>query len=309
MSIGINVALSSGGTLKSPPRLERAKGALGVAVYQYLLITFPIALYTAIESAHRRELSSWWMSPEWSMATTFLMSQALLAYFRFRVATLGTICHVRLGLLAVLAAVAIAIAAMSAAAAVLESSNPIADPRLRVALAAGSSVLFVLVGAGKRRRAARGTTELPAPAPAISRGHRLRHVLATAAHEYFLMTAPIALFLGVTSLKASDHGFFASPEWGIGSLFLTSQGIISHFRRLSASGRALSPPILGLQVLGALSVIVLASISTSAALASAQCALGSVAFRTTLFWLSSVAFFVVIASDTMAAARGGSRHE
>src|ERR1044072_7666252 len=54
-----------------------------LTLYEYLLVTFPVGLYIAIEATHEKKWSTLWTSPKWSVATIFLLFQGLTLYVRF----------------------------------------------------------------------------------------------------------------------------------------------------------------------------------------------------------------------------------
>jgi len=57
------------------------KNALLAALYEYLLITFPVGLYVLLEASHKDDPAYYFiLSPEWSIATIFLCFQGLSLY-------------------------------------------------------------------------------------------------------------------------------------------------------------------------------------------------------------------------------------
>ena len=52
------------------------------ACYEYLLIISPVGIYVFLESKHAHEYEILWSSPEWAVATIFLLFQAVALYRR-----------------------------------------------------------------------------------------------------------------------------------------------------------------------------------------------------------------------------------
>lgn len=50
------------------------------AFYEYLLVTFPVALYVLLEAVHKEKADFFLISPEWSIATIFLAFQGFSLY-------------------------------------------------------------------------------------------------------------------------------------------------------------------------------------------------------------------------------------
>ena len=64
---------------KSRPELiDAVTGAL----YEFVLLTLPVALYVALESFVKEDWSYFISSPEWAIATIFLAVQAVTLYFK-----------------------------------------------------------------------------------------------------------------------------------------------------------------------------------------------------------------------------------
>lgn len=53
------------------------------ALYEYLLIILPVLIYVSIEAIHKEEMSFVLTSPEWSIATIFLLFQGNSLYRSF----------------------------------------------------------------------------------------------------------------------------------------------------------------------------------------------------------------------------------
>ncbi|HEY6807109.1 MAG TPA: hypothetical protein VI306_26260 [Pyrinomonadaceae bacterium] len=61
---------------------SKASKALLTAFNEYFLITLPVGLYVALEATHHHRWELLVLSPEWSMATIFLLFQGLSLYTR-----------------------------------------------------------------------------------------------------------------------------------------------------------------------------------------------------------------------------------
>lgn len=56
--------------------------ALSTALYEFILLTLPVALYVALEAYVKEDWSYFYSSPEWAIATIFLSVQAVFLYFK-----------------------------------------------------------------------------------------------------------------------------------------------------------------------------------------------------------------------------------
>jgi len=77
--------------------------ALLSASYEYLLITVPVGLYVALDATRKNELEIFWESPEWAIATVFLLFQGLTLYMRHLGRTGARLSPTRIGLLGLIA--------------------------------------------------------------------------------------------------------------------------------------------------------------------------------------------------------------
>jgi hypothetical protein len=95
-------------------RSNRVRTALFTAAYEYLLVVLPVASYVGLESFARRDGSFFIVSPEWAIATIFLLFQGTALYVRGIDATGRGLWHLPLGMLAMVILVLIAVAAINA---------------------------------------------------------------------------------------------------------------------------------------------------------------------------------------------------
>jgi hypothetical protein len=73
--------------------------ALLSAAYEYLLIVVPVGLYVALEATRKDRLAIFWTSPEWAIATVFLLFQGLTLYIRHLSRTGVRLSATKIGLL------------------------------------------------------------------------------------------------------------------------------------------------------------------------------------------------------------------
>jgi hypothetical protein len=81
---------------------NKAGQAILTAFYEYLLITVPVGLYIGLEAFHHHSWSLVIRSPEWSMATIFLLFQGLSLYVRHLTGAGARVSGVSIGLLALI---------------------------------------------------------------------------------------------------------------------------------------------------------------------------------------------------------------
>lgn len=55
--------------------------AFNFALSEYLLIALPVFLFVSLEAAHHHRMSWLWMSPEWSIATIFIVFRQLFLHY------------------------------------------------------------------------------------------------------------------------------------------------------------------------------------------------------------------------------------
>lgn len=84
---------------------NKAGQAILAAFYEYLLITVPVGLYIGLEAFHQHSWSLVIRSPEWSMATIFLLFQGLSLYVRNLTGAGAKVSGASIGLLALISLV------------------------------------------------------------------------------------------------------------------------------------------------------------------------------------------------------------
>lgn len=81
------------------------KPSFSVIAYEYLLVTVPVGIYVALEATRKNELAILWRSPEWAIATIFLLFQGLSLYIRHLSSTGAKLSAATIGLLALIGVV------------------------------------------------------------------------------------------------------------------------------------------------------------------------------------------------------------
>lgn len=121
------------------------------ALYEFVLLTLPVALYVALESFVKEDWSYFISSPEWAIATIFLAVQAVTLYFKnlSRVG-LGTNGRV-LGGLVMLTLIIVVVSSVNAVESLrAHGDGSLAALWVRLALLLFSSAMFfALVGSGR----------------------------------------------------------------------------------------------------------------------------------------------------------------
>ena len=117
------------------------KAAVG-AIYEYFLVTLPVAIYVSLEALEKSSPSYCWSSPEWAIATIFLCFQGLSLYGRELQKTKRRLSVATIGIFTMGAMLLIIVASINA----YQSShdNGIWAMRIRVALFAFASFGFLL---------------------------------------------------------------------------------------------------------------------------------------------------------------------
>ena len=125
-----------------------------LTIYEYFLITLPVASYVGVEAFARRSGVFFLASPEWAIATIFLLFQGLSLYLRGLDRTGRGLWHLSLGMLGMVVLLLVAIAAINAYYSLdaLHHTQIDSTPSivLRIALFAVASLTFLLlVASGK----------------------------------------------------------------------------------------------------------------------------------------------------------------
>jgi hypothetical protein len=135
-----------------PSRLPRLvlemRNAIFTAVYEYLIIVAPVAIYVALESVHSGGLKYFALSPEWSIASLFLSFQGVNLYRRDLGIGGKPLSEEFLGVLGLIALLAIVASTIIAYLALTHDTTVLQIARLLILLA--TSLAFLLfVGAGR----------------------------------------------------------------------------------------------------------------------------------------------------------------
>jgi len=128
--------------------------ALLSAAYEYCLVALPVASYVGLEAFARKEGLFFLKSPEWAIATIFLLFQGSSLYVRGLDRTGRGLWHLSLGLLAMVVLVLIAIAAINAFNSLESLHAARADSGVSMVVrfllfALASALFFLLVAAGR----------------------------------------------------------------------------------------------------------------------------------------------------------------
>jgi hypothetical protein len=124
--------------------------AILTALYEYLLITIPVGLYIALEATHQHHWPLLIRSPEWSMATIFLLFQGLSLYVRHLTGTGAKVSGVSIGILALLSLLITAFTLVNAYTSLDPAHNTMSAIVFRLGLFLITSVGFFLMVAGAR---------------------------------------------------------------------------------------------------------------------------------------------------------------
>ena len=128
---------------------NKAGQAILTALYEYLLITIPVGLYIGLEAVH----SDWKIlvsSPEWSVATIFLLFQGLTLYVRHLGGTGARVSGVKIGVLALLSLVIAVFTVINIYKSLEEGHNTTAAVIFRLGLFLITSAGFMVMVSGAK---------------------------------------------------------------------------------------------------------------------------------------------------------------
>ena len=120
---------------------NKAGQAILTAFYEYLLITVPVGLYIGLEATHLHRWDFLFRSPEWAVATIFLLFQGLSLYVRHLAGTGAKVSAASVGLFALISLLMTAFTLINA----YTSLDPEENTRAAIIFRLG---LFVLTSAG-----------------------------------------------------------------------------------------------------------------------------------------------------------------
>jgi hypothetical protein len=126
---------------------QPARHALLSAVYEYLLITTPIAIYIGLEVAHTGHWVTAFQSPEWAIAIIFLTFQGIASYAKDIIKT-GKVSVPLLGVVAIVALLVVVFASVNAYLSLI--NNSLALIWSRAVLLIFVSIIFLLMVGGAR---------------------------------------------------------------------------------------------------------------------------------------------------------------
>lgn len=129
---------------------NKAGQAILTAFYEYLLITIPVGLYIGLEATHQHHWPLLIESPEWSMATIFLLFQGLSLYVRHLTGTGAKVSAVSIGLLALVSLTITAFTLINAYTSLEPDENTRAAIIFRLGLFVITSVGFIVMVSGAK---------------------------------------------------------------------------------------------------------------------------------------------------------------
>ena len=132
--------------------MPRNKTGLAIltACYEYLLITIPVGLYIGLEAIHEHHWISLVQSPEWAVATIFLLFQGVSLYIRHLSSAGARISPVSIGLLALISLTIIAFTVINAYTSLDPQQNTKPAIIFRLGLFVITSLGFLLMVAGAK---------------------------------------------------------------------------------------------------------------------------------------------------------------
>lgn len=132
--------------------MPRNKTGLAIltAFYEYLLITIPVGLYIGLEAIHEQHWILLVHSPEWAVATIFLLFQGVSLYIRHLSSAGARISPVSIGLLALISLTIIAFTVINAYTSLDPQQNTKPAIIFRLGLFVITSLGFLLMVAGAK---------------------------------------------------------------------------------------------------------------------------------------------------------------
>jgi hypothetical protein len=118
------------------------------AIYEYLLVTVPVGLYIALEAKHEHEASLFLTSPEWAVATIFLLFQGISLYFRHLTSTGAKVSGINISLLALISLVVMTVTVVNAYTSLEESENTGGSIGIRLLMFVAVSAAFLILVSG-----------------------------------------------------------------------------------------------------------------------------------------------------------------
>lgn len=129
---------------------NKAGQAILTAFYEYLLITIPVGLYIGIEATHQHDWSLLVKSPEWSVATIFLLFQGLSLYVRHLAAPGARVSGVKIGVMALVSLLLTAFTVINAYTSLEDENNTRSAIIFRLGLFVITSTGFMLMVSGAK---------------------------------------------------------------------------------------------------------------------------------------------------------------
>ena len=127
---------------------NKAGLAIRTAFYEYLLITIPVGLYIGLEAKHEHNWALLVHSPEWAVATIFLLFQGVYLYVRHMTGAGAKISPVSMGLLALVGLTLIAFTVINAYTSLDPVENTTGAIIFRLGLFITTSGGFIVMVAG-----------------------------------------------------------------------------------------------------------------------------------------------------------------
>lgn len=142
---------------KTTMSYEKTRSALATAIVEYAFVVSPVAIYIGMEAAAHDSWRFLYQSPEWGIATMFLMFQALGFYLRKFLRSSGAFSLRAFSAYSLLTLIIVVVAAISSYMSLIAGYPSTGQVVLRLALLIVASIGFlILVGAASGHRLHRG---------------------------------------------------------------------------------------------------------------------------------------------------------
>jgi hypothetical protein len=130
--------------------IKKTNQAVLTACYEYLLVTVPVGLYVALEAKHAGNVSLFVTSPEWAVATIFLLFQGISLYFRHLNSTGARVSAINLSLLCLISLVIMTITVVNAYTSLDEPENTGGAIGIRSLMFVSVSAAFLIMVSGSK---------------------------------------------------------------------------------------------------------------------------------------------------------------
>lgn len=114
--------------------------------------------------------------------------------------------------------------------------------------------------------------------------------------EYLLIVLPIVIYISIEATHKGWKYFFTSPEWSIGSIFLSVQAISILFFDLKKSGKNISENTIYRFCIIAAIITIFATINTYSSINKADDTIYLISIRWILFTITSFSFIILVSA-------------